>query len=365
PDAATERAIGEFGAAELLGRQLTETFHSRLWASTIGVLLPSEKPVDVAPGIVGMVQPFLLVMAFLTGALGVWTATHQPPLSSVLLLVAAAGSTCAGFLMVAGLDRARGWAILVSTLYLIAVAIDGAATFITSNGHTISITGLIGALLLVGVLDSWREIREWTDITLDQPLPVLAVTVLALGSWLLVPAIKEIPDPTQAAPSDLHIAASMECPRSGDGSLTATFRWDRVAVMPGGIANLDNYGDMLVLALAPSLAGTADYPLVRDASSGEVVGEPALLPPYGTAVESFHRDLNGPAMLGIEAGRLQAGHTYSVTWPVTFLDRSADVQADIEYWHLDRFRTELVVDCQRTVAPPFVTRVPSLASLGL
>jgi hypothetical protein len=137
-------------------------------------------------------------------------------------------------------------------------------------------------------------------------------------------------------------------------------------VLPGGIAHLTNFGDTLLIELPPNWAGAYDYSFVRDIETGEVVGEPNLLEPYGRSVEALHPDVNGPAMIGIEVGKLHAGHTYTLTWPISLFDSAtSDLQASVEYWHLDRFKTEMVIGCQGTVVAPFVDEsLPSSESLG-
>lgn len=51
PDAAADRAIAEFGPAPRIAHDLTRAYRGRLWASTIGALLPArtqpERPLAI------------------------------------------------------------------------------------------------------------------------------------------------------------------------------------------------------------------------------------------------------------------------------------------------------------------------------
>jgi hypothetical protein len=56
-------------------------------------------------------------------------------------------------------------------------------------------------------------------------------------------------------------------------------------------------------------------------------------------------------MIGIEHHRLEAGRLYRLTWGFDAWDDvdMRNLQAGIEYWHLDQFRRETLIDCERTV----------------
>ena len=48
---AVARAIADFGGVDQLSGDLRSVYHSRLWASTIGVLLPAMAAPDHRPGV--------------------------------------------------------------------------------------------------------------------------------------------------------------------------------------------------------------------------------------------------------------------------------------------------------------------------
>jgi hypothetical protein len=60
-------------------------------------------------------------------------------------------------------------------------------------------------------------------------------------------------------------------------------------------------------------------------------------------------------MIGIEPARLTADRTYRLTWTFDAWDETemSMLQAGIEYWHVDRFRTELLIDCDGVVLDRF------------
>jgi hypothetical protein len=367
PATAMRHAIRNFGAARPLGRQLPQSYHSRAWASTIGVLLPTDERVDERPPVVTLVSFTLLVAAMVIGVAAIAIAANRSPLQAILVIVLGVMNVAGILLARAGLERAFPWALTIAWGVLLVMGAEGVYTWLRSEGHTYSITGIMGALLLVILLLNRAEVREWLVKAPAQDGRSLAIAALVFGPWLLMPLGLALPDPTQASSGDLHLSASMTCdPNAQTGSITARFSWDRVPLLPGGVAHVSGYGDMLVAELPTTLAWVYDYPFVRDVATQEVVGEPNLLPPYGTAVESFHPEINAPALVGIEIGKVRAGHIYELTWPVDFIRDAEGVEASIEYWHLDRFRTELVIDCSGTVMDQFTDEsLPSIDSLAV
>jgi hypothetical protein len=146
----------------------------------------------------------------------------------------------------------------------------------------------------------------------------------------------------------------MECgedPELGGpgGRVTVELSWERVSLLPGGIARTERYGDMLVLGMHPALAQPYGWNELRDAASGEVVATPDVFPP--SDAEATAAGMSGSAMIGIEPARLRAGHTYRISWPFTAFDRTemSQLQATVTYWHVDAFSSHLLIDCHGTI----------------
>jgi hypothetical protein len=364
-DEATSHAIRAFGEPDTLGPQLTESFHSRLWASTIGLLLTPGSDNERPPTAVGTQATALLATAALVAVLGVGIAIHHTPLRAIFALLVCGGCVVGLLQTRQALLIGHGWALAISFVVLLVLVAEGIVTFTTSAGHTFSLSGIAAALVLLAAVHNYPTLRAWAaGVPQAGPRRELTSTALILAVGLL-PIGLSVPDPMQPTPADLHLSASMHCNfADSSGSVTATFRWDRVPFLAGGIAHITDYGDQLLVELPPGWAMAYDNPFVRDIETGGVVGEPILLPPSGMAVEAL-RKLNAPAMIGIEAAKLRAGHTYRVTWPVSLWeDGEPTIQASVEYWHLDQFRMETLIDCAGTVEPPFVDRsIPSEESL--
>jgi hypothetical protein len=113
-------AIAEFGSVDQLSGDLGAVYHSRLWASTIGVLLPAMAVRDQRPGVIGWLR-LTLVVAMLLSALrlivGAWQAT---PLRALGTGVAGVIGLVVFALAFHAIARGQRWALWCA----IAVAAD-------------------------------------------------------------------------------------------------------------------------------------------------------------------------------------------------------------------------------------------------
>ena len=118
--AATQRAIDDFGGAEELAGAFGRTFHSALWASTIGVLLAGVAIDGPRPGAIRWLRLMMAIAAlFMAGGAIVFGATATPvvAVSSVVAYLYAFGACALAY-------RALGTGQRWSLWYAIAVAID-------------------------------------------------------------------------------------------------------------------------------------------------------------------------------------------------------------------------------------------------
>jgi len=90
--AAAESAIRSFGSAQRLGVEMTAAYHSRLYASTIGVLLPAVAGSADRPAGLGRLQALLLVPILGTVAVAAGELGSLAPGRAILALIGVAAA---------------------------------------------------------------------------------------------------------------------------------------------------------------------------------------------------------------------------------------------------------------------------------
>jgi hypothetical protein len=382
--AAAESAIRSFGSAQRLGIEMTAAYHSRLYASTIGVLLPAVAGSADRPAGVGRLQAMLLipmlgVVVAAAGELG--SLTPGRAVLAVIGVAAAVSMSLASFL---ALGRGQRWALRYAQILLflaLAFAVDTLATM-PANTFELPIAGLLGLYCLGPALGA--QMKEWTATS--RPLGKLMgpLVVLAVVAGLSLPfAAPILPDPTQIGPGNLDLRLSVACTRDAGGyvtalDLTTEFRWDRLDLLPSGVkgglktlVGRNTDGDGLVLGVLPGAGpklheytskwldppanfssatwpgGNATLEELRD--NDAVVGswqwggpEPQLAETTG---RFYYADVET-----ISASMLQTGHQYALrqrVLPSSIAGASADRDplVFIRYQHLDRFVVEAVATC--------------------
>ena len=309
--AATERAIKDFGTADRIGRDLTRTYRGRLWASTIGVLLPAVQARGPQPRIAWWLGASLRFYGVFAAIGTVVIAAHASPVPAVITLVFGSLATTLLFLAAAALRRRQRWALDMAIVVNVIGLGYGLWTMSTTPG-LISLNVILSGILLILTATEREQLRRW--VRRSRPISTalsLAIIVSILGGSISAAMTNELPDPTQAGADDLHITASMTCrdalPRGG--TVTVELRWDRLDFMPGGVGRMNGYGDMLVLEMHPLMASVFGYSFLTDVETGEEVAESNVFPPSGDRVLQ-NEFLNGPAMIGIEHHRLEPGRLY-------------------------------------------------------
>ena len=128
--AAADRAIAVLGAVDELAPDLATAFHSRLWASTIGVLLPAIAAREDRPAVVGWMRLALVIgMALTVVGLGVVifraTPIHLVVMAASLLL------GLAGLLLAfEGLARGQRWALWYGIAFATQLVVFGVITVV-------------------------------------------------------------------------------------------------------------------------------------------------------------------------------------------------------------------------------------------
>ena len=383
---AAESAIGSFGGAQRLGIEMTAAFHSRLYASTIGVLLPASADSADRPAGVGRLQALLLItmlsiLVAVVGELGSLT-----PGRAVLDVVGAAAAVAMTLASCLAIDRGQRWALRYAQLLLFLALAFAVNTLVTvpANTYTVPIAGVLGLICLGPALGA--DMKRWTAASKPLGKLVGPLVVLTIAAGLCLPfAAPTLPDPTQVGPGDLNLGLSVACTRDAGGyvtalGLTTEFRWDRLDLLPSGVkgglktlvgTNTDGDG-LLYGVLAGAGANVDEY-------SGKWLDPPAsdffsATWPTGNAGDQELRDngsIVGPSPWGqepllaetveriyyadiepISAIMLQAGHQYAFRQRVVS-SSSTEAAADrdplvfIRYQHLDRFVVEAVATCER------------------
>ena len=259
PEAAADRAIAALGGVDEVSHDFMVTYRGRLWASTIGQLLPVATSSDQPPGIVVWLARFDWVIAILSAVAALALLATASPGRAVVS--AAFGSFSAVVLALAAtaIRRRQTWAIAVSAFICLVNALIFFASFSQlSGGTTISVNGLAGLVLLLGVwgnlpvLDDWGAGSGRISFRLGVPVGIGVV------GWSLIAGFApDVPDPTQIGPSDIRATALITCavppgrPEAGESfvpvrTLDLRVTYDRVDAWPRGLLrDASSWGDII------------------------------------------------------------------------------------------------------------------------
>jgi hypothetical protein len=387
-DEAVTRAIADFGHAATLAPDFARAYHSRLWATTVGVLLAERASLGVRPTRVTALAWLVVLagaIAAIAGVVTVWTAT---PLRAVV----AGGSellfTVLAALVVQALIRGRVWAFWCSVVIALELFVSGIVNSAGAPSGTTSVPlGTISAgIVLLSLLGSEQTVRSF--FAGSPPIGERLVAVIGglfalslvapMAAWL-------IPDPTQATAADVDMVVMMECGHAPfhvqDGPLLqnqqyANVRvdigWRKTDLLPfgfrgptggdtAGFRTIGPDGTSTEEEPVPSWQLLVDAPTVNDAETGEIAGWWGSTSPSVALIP----DTIGSFTVGIDNERIRAGRTIRVSW--TIAPASAGdapwPTVEVAYAHLDRFLLVGTVDCgHRTVATPRSIPPPSPAT---
>jgi hypothetical protein len=383
PEAAVQRAIRAFGTPSAVGGEVTLAYHSRLYASTVGVLLPPVIARTAHP--IGLRRVSLLLIStaafFLVGA-GI-AATQLPPTRLVVLTLVFVAVATLCLVALRALLHGQRWALAFARL-CVPIAIAAWVIGILERPIRIDLLGVAGLLALWPVLGS--GLSDWVAPSrpVGRVLGTGVAGVLLAGVGLSIGGIS-VPEITAAGPSDLHLDVAVNCTIDG-GSVTelivtAGVVFDRLDVMPRGIQPRERPLDQIAIWIDGEPAiGVVLEEVIHDGRQIFQVAWPGYEILDRTAGDvRFRGDLTlsdaqyGPARpagaavgagLGplIREDALQAGHRYEITWdnrtfgpgPIGKV-RSVIVTYD----HLGNFGSRAVVACNSSAAgtaltPPFL-----------
>ncbi len=374
---AVETAIRSFGQASRLGREMTGAYHSRLYSTTIGVLLPAvAAPPGQPAGLLNMWLLIGVVAVFQLALVG--TLVNLTPVRAVVFALSAGLSVALSVLAFRALGRAQRWALRYSQFVLALLLVESAATIIGVLDQPLELfTGPILALFALWVLDPaiGGEMAEW--FSHSRPLgrgPAIVLVVAVAAGFGLPPLATVMPDPTQVSASDLDLQVSAACTRDADGGVTdievtTSLQWSRLDLLPYGLGQPETperFLDRVASGVLPyggasaSEWRTAWIAVPSYVSSYQFEGVHADSPDgsgaQATAVRSIYVRWAGTGM-GVQFlhGEPHAGQTYTIVhrlhWPRPAVDDEpppVDPLVAVWYLHLDRFVVQAVANCDQS-----------------
>lgn len=365
---AGNRAIEDFGSRADLGREFGRTYHSRLWASTIGVLLPAIAPAEARPPVIGWLR-FVVGLTIVATAIWVLALPAMTPLRALGSGVALAIGLTGLVLAFQALGRGQRWALLYAVGVTVLLLIVDLAGVIVPERPPASVTIPLGAILAAGVLlavlQNWERLQAFvaSSTRLSRGLAVLLAIAL-LGPAAVPRVLAAIPDPTQATAADLALLLSLTCdrgdvPQQGGPTLVDTQRatlvidttWSRTDLLPHGMVGVVTRPDdadtsgFRVIAPAPWSWVWAGAPTIVETTTGARAGwwgssspSVALLPQANMA---------GSDTVAIDPQAIRPNHTIRTTW--VLVGETHWPRIEVMYAHLDRFVVAGTVGCGETV----------------
>jgi len=373
-DAAADAAISGFGEASRLGQDMTSAYHSRLYASTIGVLLPTVLGVDDKPYGYGRARALLFLTGLFAVVGGVVYLNAQTPFRLLVGAAAIAMAFCMTVLAYRAFARGQRWALVYVQVLGIGFVAEGVLEFLLKP-VTISFLGIVSIFVLMAAFDP--KLGSWVSAS-RRTGKVLGVVIAASVLLYSVPlAVVAMPDPTQASPADLSIMVRVDCTQTGglvtSGTVTATIRWARTDFLPYGLRPAMSQTDELgasstsILAFDPGPNGT---PFPHNLEGG-VVGTTFTLvdaetrrnADAGVTMKSWSAFFDvGAFYKGIDPGTIQANHTYVASFG--FISAHSGGLPDdpvfrIRYDHQGRWGVQAYATCtQPGVGQPVTTPDP-------
>jgi hypothetical protein len=349
-DTALERAITDFGGVATIGGDLRRTYHSRLWVSTIGILLPVAGQPGEMPGVVRWVARGGNVFAVLSLFLAAFSALTMSPVRAVTVGGSLGIGALAIWLAAEALRRGQTWGWTVMTWVLVVETFIFSDFLLSGSGNlNVSINGLIGLLLLVRLLANGSTLRGWVRQSGSLPRRVGIALAAVMIAWGVAPfASPLLPDPTQASEADINVLASVACSHDYNFDLplkTVTVAldvtWARIDLLPLGVVKgTQDWGDTIRLDLTDGWA--TGGPRLVDVATGTDLDQNGA---YGlTMPASFF----GQSDAGVDASVMRPGRTVRLTFLAHPSDReNAEYpnEIDIRYAHLDRFVLATYLAC--------------------
>ena len=367
---AASRAIAEFGGVDDLAPDFRSAYHSRLWASTLGVMLPSDRMPEGRPMPVTALAALTGVTAFF-GAIGTFVvATNATPIRAVLATPMFGIAAILDWLATLAILAGQRWGFLVGLFVTVVMLLAGLGQMTSGPGTTISLSGIAAAVTLIAIAVNGEGVDRWFAESGRLPAPTAAaVGVFVAVSTLVGLAPGQLPDPTQIGPQDITATAAVSCrtvPEPGlndvDGAAEldpnarqleidtmATVTWHRTDWYPKGFSvGPEGYGDAVAfLADVPSNRRAAPILELWPQDVGVEFGSWASsVPEEVSNMEAAGGDVRGIDGQIIRAGSEVTVRSRLVAHIVGDLGQNIEPPSvEVSYWHLDRFRLRASVSC--------------------
>jgi hypothetical protein len=343
-DRAVARAILDFGGGDTIGPAFVRAYHSALWASTIGTLLPIAAATNRPPGSIRWAILFDRVMAVFSVLAGaVLLATWSPVRALAAGALVVAGGLVL-WLAAEALQRGQRWGHAATLFCLVVNVVILFASFFPPNGGiNLSLNGLAGLIILVALLGN-AGVEGWLRGSATLPARIGAVVAAVLLGWALAPYVGDrLPDPTQIGPNDVSVVASMTCATSveqadseGIAEIVVDVTPRRVDAWPlGFLKDGDAWGDAIEVRFADE-STFVNPGRVTDLATGA-----ELIDSWG---ERVHPGLDRNRLAtGILGSEMTAGRTIRVTIPAygqSLFEVGVEpipIEARVAYGHIDRF----------------------------
>jgi hypothetical protein len=343
-DRAVARAILDFGGGDTIGPAFVRAYHSALWASTIGALLPiaagTNRPLGAIRWAI-LFDRFIALFSVLAGV--VLLATWTPVRAIVAGTLVVAGGLVL-WLAAEALQRGQRWGHAATVVCLIVnVVILFASLFPSTGGVNVSLNGLAGLIILVALLGN-AGVEGWLRGSATLPSRIGAVVAAVLLGWALAPYVGDrLPDPTQIGPNDVSVVASLTCATTveqadskGIAEIVVDVTPRRLDAWPlGFLKDQDAWGDAIEVRFADESTVVNPGRVTDLATGAELTGG------WG---ERVHPDLDPNRLVtGILASEMRAGRTVRVTIPAygqSLFEIGAEpipIEAHVAYGHIDRF----------------------------
>jgi len=383
-DAAADQAIRSFGQPARLSRDVTLAYHSRVYASTIGVLVPTVVNAKAKPRAYFVVWLVHMAALFAVTGLLIRAVTEWTPVRAGIGIAGGLLAYLAVIAAFAAYNARQRWALGFTRLELPLLFWWGALLVwagMPAEDLAGSAVGLLFGCAIVALSQTPAEDprssgrpalvrlalsfvpRDWRLRSLsawmyERPIPRRLLVglsgMLIVGSALPFVALN-VADPTQIGAADMQVGLTVACTRSASGDvsavdITASFMFHRTDMWPNGLANPGGSPtDEIALAVEASrpasgpmaALGMTRVPSGRDATDSSPLAVDSAGGPDGRALWAIP-----------DSARLKAGHRYEVTWNYAVDAPGLGLRdlsgATFGYDHLGRFYLQATASCGQT-----------------
>jgi hypothetical protein len=381
-EAAADQAIRSFGQPARLSRDVTLAYHSRLYASTIGVLLPTVVVPREKPRAYQAVWLVHFATFFAIISVGVRVLMEWTPLRAGIGIFGCLLAFAAVDVAFVAYGARQRWALGFARLELpflfwwlfleLSVGLTSEQLEATSVGILVGFAILAIAqsppradeypgrpalvrLALSFVPRDWR-LRSLSAWMYDRPVPRRLLVglsgMLIVGSALPLLALNVV-DPTQIGPADMQVQLAVACTTSSSGDVsaidvTASFLFKRTDLFPNGLMRAGG-GTTDQIALAVEGARPNGIPMITPQLTQAATGRDTT---DGSPLAFGSTGHDGRAVTALpDSASFMAGHRYEVVSKYSVAPglRPGDVTPiTFGYDHLERFYLQAKASCGET-----------------